>query len=80
MFLNQEELIVPRLAFKIKDAGLFLGMLYLVSFLIILPFYLRDTGNILTGAELMLIAILGIVLVQIFLNWIYILIVYIQPC
>ncbi|WP_027365739.1 hypothetical protein [Desulfotruncus alcoholivorax] len=78
--MNQEELIVPRLAFKIKDAGLFLGMLYLVSFLIILPFYLRDTGNILTGAELMLIAILGIVLVQIFLNWIYILIVYIQPC
>ncbi len=75
--MNHEDLIVPRMAFKIKDAGLFLGVLYLVSFLLLLPFYLRNTGNILSGAELMLIAILSIVLVQVFLNWLYILIIHI---
>ncbi len=59
----------------IKDVGIFTGVLYFLSFILLLPFALNQTGNVLTVAEVILVMVLAVVVVHIFINFLYYLLV-----
>lgn len=57
---------------RFKDASVLLGILYFVSFLLLLPFWLANTPNeINTKAALLLAAVTAFLLINILLNWTY---------
>lgn len=60
---------------KTKQPAVFLGVIYLISFILILPFALKTSGGVLTQAKLLLIATIATGLVHILLNWLYCLVV-----
>lgn len=65
-------LAVGKLATTVKSSSVFLGILYLFSFLLLLPIFLRQQ-NVLTGAEVLFIAMLAVIAVHLLLNWLYVL-------
>lgn len=61
--------------FGLKDSAIFLGSLYFICFVLILPLYLQKSGGLVIGLSTVLIGILSIVLVHLFLNWLYVAVV-----
>ncbi len=56
---------------KLKDSAALLGILYLLSFVLLLPFWLRLHGGVLKLAEVLVLAMVSVALVQALLNWLY---------
>lgn len=59
---------LARTIFGLKDPVIFLGSLYFVCFLVILPLYLKQTGGIVDGLLVALIGVLSIALVHLLFN------------
>lgn len=66
---------IKQLLIRIKDPAILMGTLYLCSFLLLWPFWVNYHGGPLDNYHLMLLSIVAIVLVHIFLNWTYVVIV-----
>ncbi|KXG75489.1 hypothetical protein AN618_18570 [Fervidicola ferrireducens] len=66
---------IKKLLFRIKDPAILMGTLYLCSFLLLWPFWTTYHGGPLDNYQLMLLSIVAVVLVHIFLNWTYVVIV-----
>ena len=59
------------LLFQIKDSSIFLGCLYFVVFIILLPeFIIR--GNVINGLQMVIIGAVSVLIVHLLLNWLYI--------
>ncbi len=67
--------VLAKLLNGIKDVGIFTGVLYFLSFILLLPFALNQTGNVLTVAEIVLIMVVAVVVVHILVNFLYYLLV-----
>lgn len=59
-------------AFSIEDAGIFLGCLYFISFILILPVCLQYSNGFVNALEVALVAVVSVVVVHLLLNWLYI--------
>lgn len=61
-----------RLLDKVKDGSVFLGILYGMSFLLLLPIYLQNTnGNVLSVATVVLLLVVSVLIVNFLLNITY---------
>jgi len=69
--LSKQTTFLADILLKIKEPAIFLGVIYLISFILILPFALKTSGGGLTQAKILLIATIAIGLVHILLNWLY---------
>jgi hypothetical protein len=59
------------LLFQIKDSSIFLGCLYFIVFIILLPeFIIR--GNVINGLQMVIIGAVSVLIVHLLLNWLYI--------
>lgn len=59
------------LLLRFKDGSILLGILYFLSFLLLLPFWLSSNSALETKAVLLLAAITAFLATHIFLNWTY---------
>lgn len=68
----QEEFVKNKVStiYKIKDSAIFLGALYCLSLLVMLPVYLRF-NNLPAIAGIIFISLLAILLVHFAMNWLY---------
>lgn len=64
---------VKNILFGIKDPAILMGTLYILSFLLLWPFMQNFHFGPLNEYKLLLISVIGIVLVHLFLNWVYVL-------
>ncbi|GEL77103.1 hypothetical protein [Tenuibacillus multivorans] len=61
--------------FKIKDSGIFLGVLYVIALILMLPVYLYYFDNTISIITFTLLGLLVILIVHLVLNWLYYLVI-----
>ncbi|MGI9862514.1 hypothetical protein SDD30_14130 [Moorella naiadis] len=65
--------VAKNILFGIKDPAILIGTLYVISFLLLWPFLQNFHFGPLNEYKLLLVSVIGIVLVHLFLNWVYVL-------
>jgi len=62
---------LSKVLFQIKDSAIFLGCLYFVVFIILLPEFIARQ-NIINGLQLVFLGALSVLIVHLFINWLYV--------
>ncbi len=57
--------------YQIRDSGIFLGIIYAIGFIVMLPVYLYYTDNILNIMELLFLSLATVVIIHLAFNWMY---------
>lgn len=63
-----------RALFQVKDSAIFLGCLYFIVFIVLLPEFILRQG-VVNGLSIIAIGIVSILIVHLFLNWLYVAVV-----
>ncbi|MGE5630246.1 MAG: hypothetical protein ACM3TR_04015 [Caulobacteraceae bacterium] len=68
---KKEQLNTVSNLYKMKDAAVFLGILYCIAFIILLPILIKYSDSVPTLLQMSLLSLLCIVLVHLLFNWLY---------